>query len=80
MKPLQGNLDFFLISESQGPFRLKNKTFPVLRKMKFHYKNLCYTISWVHVFIQQVFDNGIVKIPELGFAKDKIHCSWIYCH
>ena len=36
--------------------------------MKCHYKNLCYTISWVHVFIQQIFDNGIVKIPELGFA------------
>ena len=27
MKPLQGNLDyFFLIRESRGPFRLKNKT------------------------------------------------------
>ena len=26
MKPLQGNLDFFLIRASQGPFRLKHKT------------------------------------------------------
>ena len=26
MKPLQGNLDFFLIRESQCPFRLKHKT------------------------------------------------------
>ena len=26
MKPLQGNLDFFLIRASQGPFRLKQKT------------------------------------------------------
>ena len=26
MKPLQGNLDFFLISASRGPFRLKQKT------------------------------------------------------
>ena len=26
MKPLQGNLDFFLIRESRGPFRLKDKT------------------------------------------------------
>ena len=26
MKPLQGNLDFFLIRESRGPFRLKHKT------------------------------------------------------
>ena len=26
MKPLQGNLDFFLIRLSQGPFRLKHKT------------------------------------------------------
>ena len=26
MKPLQGNLDFFLISASRGPFRLKHKT------------------------------------------------------
>ena len=26
MKPLQGNLDFFLIRASRGPFRLKNKT------------------------------------------------------
>ena len=26
MNPLLGNLDFFLIRASQGPFRLKNKT------------------------------------------------------
>ena len=26
MKTLQGNLDFFLIRASQGPFRLKHKT------------------------------------------------------
>ena len=26
MKPLQGNLDFFLIRDSRGPFRLKHKT------------------------------------------------------
>ena len=26
MKPLQGNLDFFLIRASPGPFRLKDKT------------------------------------------------------
>ena len=26
MKPLQGNLDFFLISASRGPFRFKQKT------------------------------------------------------
>ena len=26
MKPLQGNLDFFLIRASRGPFRLKPKT------------------------------------------------------
>ena len=26
MKPLQGNLDFFLIRASQDPFRLKHKT------------------------------------------------------
>ena len=26
MKPLQGNLDFFLIRASWGPFRLKHKT------------------------------------------------------
>ena len=26
MKPLQGNLDFFLIRASRGPFRLKHKT------------------------------------------------------
>ena len=26
MKPLQGNLDFFIIRASRGPFRLKNKT------------------------------------------------------
>ena len=26
MKPLQGNLDFFLISASRDPFRLKHKT------------------------------------------------------
>ena len=26
MKPLQGNLDFFLIWASRGPFRLKHKT------------------------------------------------------
>ena len=26
MKPLQGNLDFFLIRASCGPFRLKHKT------------------------------------------------------
>ena len=26
MKPLQGNLDFFLIRGSRGPFRLKHKT------------------------------------------------------
>ena len=26
MKPLQGNLDFFLIRASLGPFRLKHKT------------------------------------------------------
>ena len=26
MKPLQGNLDFFLITASRGPFRLKHKT------------------------------------------------------
>ena len=26
MKPLQGNLDFFLIRASQGPFCLKHKT------------------------------------------------------
>ena len=26
MKTLQGNLDFFLIRESPGPFRLKHKT------------------------------------------------------
>ena len=26
MTPLQGNLDFFLIRASQGPFRLKHKT------------------------------------------------------
>ena len=26
MKPLQGNLDFFLIRVSRGPFRLKHKT------------------------------------------------------
>ena len=26
MKPLQGNLDFFLIRASRGPFRLKQKT------------------------------------------------------
>ena len=26
MKPLHGNLDFFLIRASQGPFRLKHKT------------------------------------------------------
>ena len=26
MKPLQGNLDFFLIRASRGPFLLKNKT------------------------------------------------------
>ena len=26
MKPLQGNLDFFLIRASFGPFRLKHKT------------------------------------------------------
>ena len=26
MKPLQGNLDFFLIRTSRGPFRLKKKT------------------------------------------------------
>ena len=48
--------------------------------MKFQYKNLCYTISWVHVFIQQIFDNVIVKVPELGFAKDTVHYAWIYCH
>ena len=26
MKPLQGNLDFFMIRASRGPFRLKHKT------------------------------------------------------
>ena len=26
MKPLQGNLDFFLIRASRGPFRSKHKT------------------------------------------------------
>ena len=26
MKPLQGNLDFFLIRASRGPFRVKHKT------------------------------------------------------
>ena len=26
MKPLQGNLDFFLMRASRGPFRLKHKT------------------------------------------------------
>ena len=26
MKPLQGNLDLFLITASRGPFRLKHKT------------------------------------------------------
>ena len=26
MKPMQGNLDFFLIRASRGPFRLKHKT------------------------------------------------------
>ena len=26
MKPLQGNLDFFLVRASRGPFRLKHKT------------------------------------------------------
>ena len=26
MKPLQGNLDFFLIRASRGPFRLKHKS------------------------------------------------------
>ena len=26
MKPLQGNLDFFLFRASRGPFRLKHKT------------------------------------------------------
>ena len=26
MNPLQGNLDFFLIRSSRGPFRLKHKT------------------------------------------------------
>ena len=26
MKPLKGNLDFFLIRASRGPFRLKHKT------------------------------------------------------
>ena len=26
MTPLQGNLDFFLVRASQGPFRLKHKT------------------------------------------------------
>ena len=26
MKPLQGNLDFFIIRASRGPFRLKHKT------------------------------------------------------
>ena len=26
MKPLEGNLDFFLNRESRGPFRLKHKT------------------------------------------------------
>ena len=26
MKPLQGNLEFFLIRASRGPFRLKHKT------------------------------------------------------
>ena len=26
MNPLQGNLEFFLIRASQGPFRLKHKT------------------------------------------------------
>ena len=26
MKPLRGNLDFFLIRASRGPFRLKHKT------------------------------------------------------
>ena len=26
MKPQQGNLDFFLITASRGPFRLKRKT------------------------------------------------------
>ena len=26
MKPLQGNLDFFLITASRGPFRLKHKS------------------------------------------------------
>ena len=26
MKPLQGNLDFFLIRASRGPFHLKHKT------------------------------------------------------
>ena len=26
MKPLQGNLDFFLIRESRDPFRMKHKT------------------------------------------------------
>ena len=26
MKPLQGNLDFFLLRASRGPFRLKHKT------------------------------------------------------
>ena len=34
MKPLQGNLDFFLIRASRGPYRLKHKTqglaFPVV--------------------------------------------------
>ena len=70
----------FLNSDSWRKYCYAFRNTPVLTKMKFQYKNLCYTISWVHVFTQQMFDNVIVKVPELGFAKDTIHYFWIYCH
>ena len=36
MKPLQGNLDFFLIRASRGPFRLKHKTEGLSVNLKLH--------------------------------------------
>ena len=87
MKPLQGNLDFFLIRASRGPFRLKHKTqgpsHIYIPKGKLLLKCLwkdglpLHSKTGNHSHPEMIW--GAQNIPEAALLKLKILSTWDGC-
>ena len=75
MKLLQGNLDFFLIRESRGPFRLKHKT-PVPSHIHYPKGKLLLRSLWKDGLPLQSKTGNQLSSPDAMVCPDLSSCCF----